>query len=289
VDGKGEIMGAYSGIAWCDHTFNPWVGCTKVSEGCKFCYAEHDTFPRVLRAEGIETWGRLGKRVRTSAAYWKKPLSWNKKMWLECGKCGWRGEEEDGMRCPACGFTDCEPTRQRVFCASLADVADHHPSIKNEWVEDLVRLIVTCSDLDFLLLTKRPLDFTARFGMFWGNRYWPKNVWVGTTVENQKEADKRIPLLLKVPAKVHFLSVEPMLEPVSILGAGLIKTVDWVICGGESGPHARPMNVAWARLLRDECRDTKTAFFMKQLGGFPNKRHEMEDFPEDLRIREFPR
>ena len=120
----------------------------------------------------------------------------------------------------------------------------------------------------------------------WGNG-WP-HVWLGGTAENQREADRRLPLLLRVPAVVRFTSVEPQLEPVDLrqyLAAGL----DWVIVGGESGKGCRPFNVDWARSLRDQCRDAGVAFFMKQLGGARNKRDKIEDLPPDLQIREWPR
>lgn len=116
---------------------------------------------------------------------------------------------------------------------------------------------------------------------------WPlANVWIGASVENQALADKRIPILLNIPAAVRFLSIEPMLGPID---GGAIQTgIGWVIVGGESGPHARPMNPDWVRPVLDACRTRKVPFFMKQLGGWPSKRDRLSDFPPDLCVREFP-
>lgn len=202
-------MGKNSKIQWTDHTFNPWIGCTKVSTGCVNCYAEREMDKRWHKVQ----WGPQGTRVRTSKSMWKQPLKWNKENWFEC-TCGWRGHipDEQGAVCLHCGTTEeLKQTRQRVFCASLSDVADHHPSILNEWIEDLVRLIAQTPNLNWMLLTKRPEDLLARFGMFWGLEEWPENVWVGVSAENQKRADERIPILQKIPAIVRFISCEPLL------------------------------------------------------------------------------
>ena len=141
---------------------------------------------------------------------------------------------------------------------------------------------------------------------------FPENLWIGVSVENQKAADERIPYLLRIPAAVRFLSVEPMIGPVDLRnvdddGMGyqdalkgltfcagkdepaLGHKIDWVICGGESGAGNRPMDPAWARDLRDQCKETGTAFFCKQMGGERDKKEGFYDLPEDLRIRIFPR
>lgn len=295
-------MAENSKIEWTDHTFNPWIGCTKVSAACDHCYAETwDT-----RFNG-ERWGPHAARTRTSAANWRKPLAWDKQA-------------------------AAERVRRRVFCASLADVFDNHKSIDPEWRADLWELIQETQNLDWLLLTKRPQN-VKRFlpdewdGGEWGGP-WP-NVWLGTTVENQEEADRRISHLLSVPAVVHFVSCEPLLGSVDLTrwlsgchecaeecgfrssetapprnerchtcgwvgqdagefcpdcgaqdfggvcpdcNANVVQhhpdttCLDWVICGGESGPDARPMHPDWARSLRDQCRDAGVAFHFKQWG-----------------------
>jgi protein gp37 len=274
-------MAENSKIAWTDHTFNPWIGCTKVSEGCKFCYAEELMDKRYRKVQ----WGPQGTRVRTAAANWKKPLQWNQDEWRECLDCGFRGKVEPDQPYYLCRCLsrNTVPTRQRVFCASLADVFEDNKQVFG-WRIELWELIAKTPNLDWLVLTKRPQSIAA-FSAIWP---LPGNVWIGTTVESQEHFDSRVAALLDVPAIVHFLSVEPMLGPVRIpTELGMIR-IDWVICGGESSAKARPMNLDWARDLRDDCLGLLIPFFMKQLGGYPDKRDELTDFPEDLRIREWP-
>jgi protein gp37 len=263
-------MAENSKIEWCDHTFNPWIGCTKVSPGCTNCYAAVDTFARRERSHGRELWGPHAERHRTAEAYWKKPLAWNKDNWYQCLDCGWRGSHKNTLPhaewqreiCPSCRSFNTEFTRQRVFCSSLADVFEDRPDIFL-WRDDLFRLIEQTPNLDWLLLTKRPENV---------KRSLPSNVWIGTSVENQQYADERIPALLKVPAKVRFLSCEPLLSNIRIQkylldGAHKFEQhIHWVICGGESGPHARPMHPDWARSLQDQCQAVGVPFLFKQWG-----------------------
>lgn len=269
-------MAENSKIEWCHHTFNPWIGCTKVSEGCAHCYAEKSSPANVMRAKGQETWGKGAERKRTSAANWKEPLKWN-----------FEGDGRYVLGLP----------RQRVFCASLADWLDDEVPI--EWLAELMELIVRTPNLDWLLLTKRPQNWRARIEAVadhvlnngsetgaivwaWKEGFAPPNVWIGTTVENQARADERIPRLLQIPAKVRFLSCEPLLSKVDLvldeerLTGGpddeSVRTrigphgIHWVICGGESGTHARAMHAEWARSLRDQCSAAGVAFFFKQWG-----------------------
>jgi protein gp37 len=263
-------MSQNSNIEWCDHTFNPWEGCTKVSAGCAHCYAE----TRNARFNGgtPTNWGKGAPRRRTSAANWNLPIKWNHQGHLNY-------EHGDGYR-------------PRVFCASLADWLDDEVPI--EWLADLLQLISSTPYLDWLLLTKRPQNFQHRLAdaLFFGMKQmplnlscsianwindipWP-NVWIGTTVENQAMADLRIPQLLRIPAKIRFLSCEPLLEHVDLAleadpprNTGQPRCrVDWVIAGGESGHHARPMHPAWALSLRDQCATAKVPFLFKQMGEF---------------------
>lgn len=267
-----------SKIEWTDHTFNPWEGCTKVSEGCKHCYAEALRDHRFKKVQ----WGPQGERLRTSAENWGKPAKWNK----QAQKAG---------------------IRYRVFCASLADVFENNPQLL-DWRQELFAMIEQTPSLDWLLLTKRPqhvFDFVPK--------HWlaglPVNVWLGTSVENQEQADKRIPHLLAIPAKVRFLSMEPLLGAVdlrrfeypyqedapglnsghdwltgetwqhsSIFGGGNSwltnderedygeKRIHWVIVGGESGAKARLMHPNWVRKIRDDCQKTGVPFLYKQWG-----------------------
>jgi len=254
-------MGKDTKIAWCDDTFNPWVGCMKISEACKHCYAAVSTPARTSRAKGLELWGppATTSRKRTSAANWKLPLRWNREA-VETG------------------------VRRRVFCASLADVFEAHPEL-DAIRADLWQLIEACAGLDWLLLTKRPENILRMVPPSW-LASWPDHVWIGTTVESQASAEQRIPELLKVPARVRFLSMEPLLEAVSLEGALSVydrngepsgprcnpdgsPAISWVIVGGESGSGARPFDLAWARSIVRQCREAGVPVFVKQLGARP--------------------
>lgn len=229
-------MGADSKIEWTDHTFNPWVGCTKISPACAFCYAE--TWAK--RTGQPHLW--TGQRRRTSAANWQLPIRWNRQA-------------------------DAEGRRYRVFCASLADVFDNQ--VPERWRDDLWHLIEQTPHLDWLLLTKRPQNVAKmlpdpRTGTRpWGDG-WP-NVWLGTTAEDQERYDQRWQHLAKVPARVRFISYEPALGPLIDLYSGSTLP-DWLIAGGESGPHARPAYPDWFRHIRDYCTSLGIAFHFKQWG-----------------------
>jgi protein gp37 len=241
-------MAESTAISWAEATFNPWIGCTKVSEACRSCYAERETFVRVQREKGRELWGPTAERHRTSAANWQAVRSWNKKA-LAAGR------------------------RVRVFCASLADVFEDRWDL-DPWRLDLWCLIEECGALDFLLLTKRPEKIWGQLPDEWRQLGLPNNIWLGTTAENQETFNRRVPELLQVPAIVHWLSAEPLLGPISLdYNVGTITMISgnklrWVIVGGESGPDARPIHPAWVRSIRDECIAAGTAFHFKQWGEF---------------------
>ena len=268
-------MSENSKIEWTDHTFNPWMGCTKVSDGCKNCYAEQ----MMDKHWGKVKWGPQGQRVKTSISKWREPFKWNEINWMQCERCHWRGAVKDTQltegyyhACPECGNGITIPTRQRVFCASLADVFEDNDQLV-EWRFRLFDMIETTPNLDWLLLTKRPQNVLRMVPQHWlANGAFPKNIWMGTSVENQRAADERIGYLVQVPAVVKFLSCEPLLEKVDLdlrgknYGAGN-EFVSWVICGGESGSHARPMNPDWVLFIRDQCVNNDVAFFFKQWGG----------------------
>jgi len=259
-------------IEWCDHTFNPWEGCQKVGPGCDNCYAE----TRNARFAGgtAINWGPGAPRRRTSASNWTLPKRWNAQ---------------------AAAFFAEHGRRQRVFCASLADVFDN--AVAPQWRADLFALIASTPNLDWLLLTKRIGNVQGMLAeLAHGND--PElslldmmplpNVWIGATIVNQEEADRDIPKLLAVPARVRFLSMEPLLGPVTLREVhsdmceidaltgdhGVLRPlrgrseakVHWVICGGESGPGARPMHPDWARSLRDQCEAAGVPFLFKQWG-----------------------
>ena len=229
-------MAKNSAIEWTHHTFNPWWGCTKVSPACKYCYAES-----WAKRVGVNVWGSRTERKFFSEKHWAEPFKWNREA-------------------------EVQRTRRRVFCASMADVFENRHDLE-PWRERLWSVIDQTPWLDWLLLTKRP-QHVGRF-VPWRD-VWPKNVWLGTTAETQRWADKRLPELMRYPARVRFVSCEPLLgsidltpwlAPVSSAGG-----LNWVIAGGESGPKSRPMSPAWAESIRDQCKTAHVPFHFKQWG-----------------------
>ncbi|XXX79249.1 DUF5131 family protein [Sorangium sp. So ce134] len=305
-------MGSDSKIQWTHHTYNPWWGCEKVSPACKHCYAE-----AFAKRTGHAVWGGdASPRRFFGDKHWEEPIKWN------------RAAEKAGER-------------HRVFCASMADVFEARDDLDPHRAR-LWELIETTPALDWLLLTKRPEEIMRRIPERWRDGL-PVNVWVGTTVENQEMAEQRIPHLLRVPARVRFLSCEPLLEALNLcridIGADVpimldearrahvarrqypdgsrwtldalggivsrgdaahpVDSVGWVIVGGESGPRARPFDLAWARHLLEQCRAANTAAFMKQGGSRPvdggltlrlahRSGGDLAELPDDVTIREFP-
>jgi protein gp37 len=261
-------MGRHSNIEWCHHTFNPWWGCTKVSPACAHCYAAD--FAQ-WRAPGH--WGSEAPRKMQSATTWREPLRWN------------RAAKRRGRR-------------ERVFCASMADVfeplADDHPSRSavDEARARLWDMIDATPHLDWLLLTKRP-EHIADHAPFAGELSL-RNVWLGTTVEDDKRAAERLPHLVRAPAVVRFVSCEPLLAPLDLRpwlgelldtgeqlvprgsgerglldrGAVVRRGLDWVITGGESGRSARASSPAWFDDLREQCELADVPFFFKQWGSW---------------------
>jgi protein gp37 len=232
-------MGENSKIEWCDHTFNPWIGCQKVSPGCDNCYAEAMMDHRYKKVQ----WRAHGERKRTSEQNWKKPMQWNAQAHTF--------KKENGYRA-------------RVFCASLADVFDNR--VDSSWRNDLFALIRKCDKLDWLVLTKRPENIEKMLPTDWGNGY--SNVWLGTTAEDQTRFDFRWKRLRKVPAVVRFISYEPALGPVRLPTYGLLP--DWLISGGESGAGARTLRPQWVRNVIADCRRFGIAPFHKQWGSYHN-------------------
>jgi protein gp37 len=282
-------MSENSKIEWTDHTFNPWEGCQKVGPGCDNCYAE----TRNARFAGgvAVNWGPGAPRRLTGASNWNKPIKWNAQAKLQHD--AWEGfkAQHPGLtddQLEAKGFS--KPRRTRVFCASLADVFDN--AVNPSWRADLFGLILKTPYLDWLLLTKRIRNVQSMLAEL-AHESDPDlslldmmplpNVWIGATIVNQEEADRDIPKLLQVPAKVRFLSMEPLLGPVDIrhrLGPCVFtekdqsatgRGIDWVIVGGESGPGARPMHPDWARRLRDQCTAAGVPFLFKQWGEWEPK------------------
>lgn len=307
-------MAENSNISWCDHTHNEWIGCTKVSQGCKHCYAESFM---TRKPRWANTWGPTGIRLRTSEANRRKPYQWNKQLWSECQqKCGWRGDIQkvtvgtDGyFHCPQCnGLTT--PVGARVFCSSLSDVFEDNPQLV-DWRAELFEKIRATPNLDWLLLTKRPENVNRMIADIYGDCYWledyGQNIWIGTSVEDQEQADKRIPALLDIPARIRFLSCEPLLGPVDLAQSIFVPDVwdrihpdhnyslapsiyqagiHWVIVGGESGPNARPMHPNWARSIRDQCQSAGIPFLFKQWSGV--NKHAAGNLLDGVKWEQFP-
>lgn len=281
-------MSANSKIEWTDHTFSPWWGCAKVSPACDFCYAE--AWAKRTGFPGL--WGVDAARRSFGDKRWAEPLKWER-------------------------LAVKEGRRFRVFCASMADVFDKNAP---EGARDrLWELILATPHLDWLLLTKRIGNVSRMVPQSWMVGHWPANALLGISVVNQPEADRDIPKLLALQARVRFLSCEPLLGPIdlnrivlasnvsitgtdprfdklnftvsALRGAQSFKwpPVNWVIVGGESGHKARPMEVEWARSLKIQCEAAGTAFFMKQLSqaNWPDFKN-FESFPPSLQVRQWP-
>lgn len=222
-------MGKNSKIEWTDHTFNPWIGCTRVSAGCANCYAETLMDKRWKRVK----WGKGQPRVKTSDSTWKQVYKWDEHCRLN-------------------------KIRERVFCASLADVFD--PEVSDDWRQDLMETIYETPNLDWLLLTKRPE--TAR----WCPEILKmKNVNLGISAENQECLDARMEIASDLQERI-WVSAEPLLGPLDLNRWRF--DIDWIIVGGESGPGARMLHPQWVIDIRDECVERGISFFFKQWGEF---------------------
>ena len=292
-------MSEKTNIAWCDHTFNAWWGCEEVTAECDNCYARVDAnrrgFPNAWKGE-----------YRTlSPEYWLQPLKWDR--WAEAAEA-----------------------RKRVFTNSMADVFDMKAPASERY--RLFSLIEQTPNLDWLVLTKRPGQAKTFLKRLWGSTPWP-NVWLGVSAGQQQTVDAFLPIVLSTPARVHFLSYEPGLGAVDLrhvvqtpqcwvnaltgkwhlIGENATQRVeirldypdlpplDWVIVGGESGAKARPFRLSWAESVLAQCRQSKTAVFLKQLGTRPvdddgrqlvladYKGGDPEEWPARFRgAREFP-
>ena len=271
-------------IEWTDHTLNFWWGCTKVSPACTHCYAESVAKVFGKRLFGtVPQWGAGKPRYQRLEAARKEALTLNKRA-LRTG------------------------TRPRVFVNSMSDWLDAEVPI--EWLAYLLETIHLCPNLDFQLLTKRPENWHDRIKGCWSHfeakhgrgdtphgdmlHKWfhddtpPPNVWLGTTVEDQTRADQRLPHLLHIPARIRFLSCEPLLGPVDISHLRIgdnqwfpLQHLHWVIAGGESGGPARPTHPDWFRSLRDQCAAAQVPFFFKQWGEFIEAGISAAHLPQD--------
>jgi protein gp37 len=244
-------MATETNIAWCDHTFNPWRGCAKVSPGCGHCYA--DALSKINPAV-LGVWGDRGTRPVAVEDRWKEPAKWDR-LARRAGE------------------------RRRVFCASMADVFEDRPELAAPR-DRLFRLIDSTRGLDWLLLTKHAENIA---------RMLPagppaRNVWLGVSVEDRRHGLPRIDVLRQAPAALRFLSCEPLLED---LGALDLAGIAWVIVGGESGPRRREMDLAWLQSIVRQCGAAGVPCFVKQDNG--RGPGEQGRIPDDLwAIKQFP-
>lgn len=252
-------MAENSKIEWTDHTFNPWIGCTQVGPGCDRCYAK-----ALDKRTGGDHWGPGVSRRRTKD--WRAPYRWQKH---------------------AGHYQALHGRRQRVFCASMADVFDNE--VPDDWRADLWQVIRDTAKLDWLIVTKRIGNAKGMLPPDWPQAF--PHVILLATVVNQIEADRDIPKLLATPAAMRGISAEPLLGPLDLRqylighednGVDLSRDIggkvgactdwtpplDWVIVGGESGPGSRPMHPDWARSIRDQCANADVSFFFKQWGAW---------------------
>lgn len=225
-------MGRTTGIGWTNSTINFWIGCKKVSPGCKHCYAESLVTGRMARP--------FWPPWRTTTAYWRQPYQWKE--------------------------------HRMIFTCSLSDFfvgAEEGAPDVDAWRMDAWKVIKETPQHTWQILTKRPELIRKKLPPDWGPEGYP-NVWLGATVEMQMYAEERIASLLDVPAALHYVSAEPALTKLDLSRYLGPTKVAWVILGGESQKGARPMDPEWARMLRDQARDAKVPFFFKQIGGYPD-------------------
>ena len=279
-------MGDRSKIEWTEATWNPIRGsrgdwtCVKVSSGCANCYAE-----RINVRRGGPRYIKGNDEPRLDREILQQPLHWRRK--------------------------------RMIFVCSMTDL--FLESVPDEWIFDIFKIMAHCPNHVFQVLTKRAERMADLVPNIRSADYCRSHlvdrlhhVWLGVSVEDQKRANERIPHLVRTPASVRFLSCEPLLGPIDLgaahpcgyycdpgadgggyhdhpfLTPGIASPISWVIAGGESGPGCRSMELDWARSIRDQCSETGVAFFMKQLGGWPNKHGDPEGWPEDLRVRKWP-
>jgi protein gp37 len=256
-------VGAATKIEWCDHTFNPWWGCTEVSPLCDHCYA---MMLDVRWFKGVH-WGAAAPRRYFGNAHWRAPLKWDHLARAQGG-------------------------RNRVFCASMADVFDKE--VDQALRDRLWSLVRETPNLDWVILTKRIGNAPKMLPADWGAGY--PNVWLLVSVD-QVALERDTPKLLAISAAIHGVSIEPQLAPVCL--GEFAQGLEWVIVGGESGAGARPFHLEWARLLIAECAASGTAIFVQKMGckpfehGKPLRLNDyaggdMMEWPADLRVRQFP-
>jgi protein gp37 len=303
-------MAQNSKIEWTDSTWNPVRGCSRVSEGCRNCYAEL----MAARFSNPGQWGHGLAVMQHGRPHWTGKVEMVEKHLLDPLKWGYvTVHRPDCNKHGERALCTCPKRRRRIFVNSVSDL--FHEAVTDEMRDRIFAVMALCPQHDFQVLTKRPERMRTYMDISTDNRsedigremlFLSKgnhngiielplaNIWMGVSVENQKAADERIPVLLETPAAVRFVSFEPLLGPVDLdqdarfgglhaFGGGPTwcachhGKLDWVICGGESGPNARPMHPDWARSLRDQCKNANVPFFFKQWGEYKNG----SDFADD--------
>lgn len=262
-------MGEETKISWAHDTFNPWWGCVEVSPACDHCYAR-----TLSNRWKFDVWGKDAPRRFFGDKHWNDPIRWNEKA------------EKAGER-------------RRVFCASMSDIFEDRRDL-DPWREKVWDVIEKTPWLDWMLLTKRPEAISRLIRPAWKTAP-RKNVWLGTTTENQRRADERIPLLFETPASVYWISAEPLLGPIDFgkfwKSESTPHGIDWVIVGGESGIGARRMDPAWARDVLAQCRNAGASYHFKQKGEILAKELGCKDkagkdpseWPQEFQVQEFPK
>ncbi|GAX38934.1 phage Gp37/Gp68 family protein [Nodularia sp. NIES-3585] len=285
-------------IQWCDEVWNPIVGCSRISTGCQNCYAATAAkSPRLQQFKQYETVNEWDGTVQFVESQLSKPLHWRKP--------------------------------KKIFVCSMADL--FHENVPFEWIDQVFAVMHFAKQHTFQVLTKRPqraleyfTDYLPDVGTWVQiphlqssvnlSRVIPlPNVWIGTSTENQAIADRRIPILMQIPAAKRFLSCEPLLEEIDFVQADIFQKlisddhewelvneyIHWVIVGGESGPNSRPCHVEWIQSIVTQCHSSNTPVFVKQLGSnvylnqqrfktHDRKGGDIQEFPTQLRIRKFP-
>lgn len=260
-------VGDSTGIEWCDATFNPWWGCWPVSTGCALCYAGSLAERYGWKAGGAagpDLWENKGPRRTFGDAHWSgknSPLAWANTLPAKLGR------------------------RPRIFCASMADIGEDHPTADQERPK-LWALIEATPELDWLLLTKRTATARQWLPARWLEPgAWPRNAWFGFSAEDQQRFDERWPAAAEIPAAIRFVSLEPLLGPIDLSAAfqpriewpatfaadgraKINRKLSWIIAGGESGPKARPARPAWFRSARDQAAAAGVPFLFKQWGEY---------------------
>jgi protein gp37 len=245
-------MSANSKIEWTDATWNPVRGCTKISPGCKHCYAE--TFAERFRGVPGHPF-ELGFDLRLVPDKLEEPLRWRRP--------------------------------QRIFVNSMSDL--FHEGVPEDYIEAVVEVMKRADWHIYQVLTKRSERMASLLQSRFRSAAKLAHIWWGVSVENRKQGLPRIDSLRSSPSEIRFLSIEPLLED---LGSINLKGIDWVIVGGESGPGSRPMKAEWVRHIRDQCKEEEVPFFFKQWGGVHKKEagrtldgRTHNDFPRNVHRR----